>query len=211
MDARSEDTALFYRLIHRQRGDPKSSMCELAVNDEKHCGTASIREGWTEHFHNLAIPAVDSRYDEKYYNCVTEDIDVIHDICEHEADPLQPTDEEEVTSSIKQLNTGKAPDIYGVTAEHILYAGNTIVYMLVDVMNAIFNLGQVPDILKHGTITPIFKKKGSKNEAKNYRGITVLPVIAKLLELLLRSRMRAVLDPQQNPMQQGFTQRSSPL
>ena len=116
-----------------------------------------------------------------------------------------------MTSSIKQLNTGKAPAIYGVTTEHILYAGNTIVYMLVDVMNAIFNLGQVPDILKHGTITPVFKKKGSKNEAKIYRGITVLPVIAKLLELLLRSRMRAVLDPQQNPMQRGFTQRSSPL
>ena len=43
MDARSEDTALFYRLIQRQRGDPKSSICELTVNDEKHCGTESIR------------------------------------------------------------------------------------------------------------------------------------------------------------------------
>jgi hypothetical protein len=42
-----------------------------------------------------------------------------------------------------------------------------------------------PDLIKLGILSPVFKRKGSKNEAKNYRGITVLPVIGKCLEFLL--------------------------
>ena len=62
-----------------------------------------------------------------------------------------------------------------------------------------------------GTLTPVFKKKGQKCESRNYRGITVLPVLGKLLELIIRNRLRSILDPQQNIMQRGFTSLSSPL
>ena len=113
--------------------------------------------------------------------------------------------------AVKRLNTGKAPDAYGVTTENIIYACDTIYSLLSSVYNAIFRLHSVPDILKLGTVSPVFKKKGSKLEAKNSKGITVLPVLAKLLEILLRSRIRRVLDPQQNPLQRGFTAGSSPL
>ena len=69
----------------------------------------------------------------------------------------------------------------------------------------------VPDILKSGIITPVYKNKGSKMDAKNYRGITVLPVIAKILELILRDRLQDAIRQQQNPLQRGFTSKSSPL
>ena len=46
-------------------------------------------------------------------------------------------------------------------------------------------LGKVPDCLKTRLISPVFKNKGSNKESKNYRGITVTPVLSKILELLL--------------------------
>ena len=39
----------------------------------------------------------------------------------------------------------------------------------------------------------------------------MLPVLGKLLELIIRNRLRSILDPQQNIMQRGFTSLSSPL
>jgi hypothetical protein len=42
---------------------------------------------------------------------------------------------------------------------------------------AITREGHIPDLLKTGLLTPIFKNKGSKLHVTNYRGITVTPVV----------------------------------
>jgi hypothetical protein len=44
-------------------------------------------------------------------------------------------------------------------------------------MGEIFERGGIPESLKMGLLTPIFKNKGTKQQAVNYRGITVLPVM----------------------------------
>ena len=71
--------------------------------------------------------------------------------------------------------------------------------------------GEIPDFLKTGLVSPIFKKKGDKHEVKNYRGITVLPVLLKILEYVVREKMRPVIDPQQSVLQRGFTKNTSPM
>ena len=183
---------------------------ELDVNGATFKGKEVIA-GWKTHFQNLATPTDNINYDIHYMGHVQQDVDVIKDICDSSTETLQAATSEELEKAIRSLNTGKSPDIYGVTAEHIIHAGPAIIEVLLLIYNAIFQLQTVPDILKIGTLTPVFKRKGSKLEAKNYRGITVLPVIAKLLELLLRSRLRDIIDRRQNPMQRGFTSHSSPL
>jgi hypothetical protein len=76
-------------------------------------------------------------------------------------------------------------------------------------------LGYIHIRLRHSTVlgilSPVFKRKGSKNEAKYYRGITVLPVIGKCLEFLLRNRIREIVDELQNRLQRGFTPKVAPL
>ena len=43
--------------------------------------------------------------------------------------------------------------------------------------------GFVPDDLGRGTVIPLLKDKlGNANDVNNYRGITLIPVISKLLE-----------------------------
>ena len=111
-----------------------------------------------------------------------------------------------VIDAFNRQNTGKIPDAYGVTTENVIYACDVIYDLLSSVYNAIFRLQSVQDILKLGTVIPVFKKKWSKLEAKNKRCITVLQVLAKkLFEILLRSRIRRVLDPKQTLLQRGFT------
>jgi hypothetical protein len=61
----------------------------------------------------------------------------------------------------------------------------------------IFERGGIPEPLKIGLLTPIFKNKGTKQQAVNYRGITVLPVIGKIIETIIKNRtQRYVLETQ---------------
>jgi hypothetical protein len=62
---------------------------------------------------------------------------------------------------------------------------------------AIFESGIVPDMIKEGLLSPVFKNKGSILDIKNYRGITVLPVFEKIVESILKNRVRQKYDKQQ--------------
>ena len=68
----------------------------------------------------------------------------------------------------------------------------------------------VPEELLTGILTPIPKKKKDKCIADNYRGITVTPILCKLLEKAWLMRANPILSASQNKMQKGFTNGSSP-
>ena len=86
-----------------------------------------------------------------------------------------------------------------------------MIIILLQIINTIFNHGSVPDILKVGLLTPVFKNKGNKTEVINYRGITVLPVINKIIETIIKNWTSHKILAIQNPIQRGFTEGSSPL
>ena len=111
---------------------------------------------------------------------------------------------------MNSLNKGKSPDIYGLTIENII-GGMKLQSVLLEVLSGIFSNGTVPDSLKCGLLSPVFKKKSPKTDSKNYRGITVLPILGKLNESILCTRMRIKTEPTHCPLQRGFTAKSSPL
>ena len=165
--------------------------------------------GWRDHFETLATPNTDCDYDRKYSKMVSEELPIIQDICKDS--PATIVSEEQVRNAIKSLNTGKAPDVYGVTAEHLLNGGEAAVKATTNLVNSIFQLGKLTEAMRVGALTPVFKKKGSCTEAKNYRGITVLHVITKVLETVLRDQIQPYVEQQQNSLQRGFTKHSSPM
>ena len=65
--------------------------------------------------------------------------------------------------------------------------------------------------IKLGVLTPVFKRKGSNLDAKNYHGITVTPILSKVLESVLRERIKPIIAKNQNNLQRGFTEGSSPM
>lgn len=83
----------------------------------------------------------------------------------------------------------KASEPDGLCAEHLKFGGQTSLTWLLKILNSIIKLEVIPDTLKHGSITPVYKG-GGKN---NYKGITVASVLANVLELLILKRHNTVL------------------
>ena len=81
--------------------------------------------------------------------------------------------------------------------------------VLSTLLNPMMEMGRVPDCMKLGVLTLVFKRKGSNLDVKNYRGITITPTIAKILESVLRERIKPVIVENQNRLQRGFTEGSS--
>jgi hypothetical protein len=86
------------------------------------------------------------------------------------------------------MKKGKAADVFELTVENILYGGDELLYIIHKIIVAITREGHIPDLLKTGLLTPIFKNKGSKLHVANYRGITVTPVVCKIIESIMKNR-----------------------
>ena len=118
---------------------------------------------------------------------------------------------QEVKEAIQTLNKGKAPDYRGVQPEHILFGGEELLQYVTLLVSCIFDQGKITDGLIIGVLTPAFKNKGSNKDAKNYRGITILPIITKIVETLLRNYIQPLIEDVQSNLQRGFTKHSSPM
>ena len=100
---------------------------------------------------------------------------------------------------------------YGTIAEHFAHAEDAILDTLCLLTNELFQSREVTESMKTGLVTPVFKKKGSNTDSKNYRGITVIPIITKILELIIRARIKSLILEKQNTLQRGFTENSPPM
>ncbi|VDI14872.1 Hypothetical predicted protein [Mytilus galloprovincialis] len=54
-------------------------------------------------------------------------------------------------------------------------------------------------------------KMGDIKNAKNYRGITITPTYSKIIEIIIKGRENNKILEHQNPLQKGFTAKSTPL
>ena len=65
--------------------------------------------------------------------------------------------------------------------------------MLTDIFNSTLESGQVPEDWRVANVTPLFKK-GSREELGNYRPVSLISVVGKVLEILTRDQMRNHLN-----------------
>ena len=54
--------------------------------------------------------------------------------------------------------------------------------------------------MKLGVLNPIFKNKGNSKDSQNHRGITITPVLTKILETILKARIQLIFMERQNPL-----------
>ncbi len=120
-------------------------------------------------------------------------------------DPVLPTSVDEMKMIVSSLNRKKAPDKYGLTAEHLQYAGGLLLIILTYVVNEILKLRVIPDLLKDGVLTPVLKKDRDPKQPSNYRGITVTPILGKVIEKLIQLRIEPIVSSTQSRLQKGFT------
>ena len=77
-------------------------------------------------------------------------------------------------------------------------------------LNCLIRARVVTAVLKEGILTPIYKKGDPTNQG-NYRGITVTPVLLKVLDHVLNRRHSKILEETLSILQKGFTEGCSSL
>ena len=145
--------------------------------------------------------------DSEYKSLVELEFSEIVDICQSYVRHIPPPTGGEVLKAlpIKSLTTGKSRDIL-TYRQNILH----FVLNLCTCVDKIF-LTKCSRWAVLGILTPVFKRKCSNWDAKNYHGRTFTPTIYKILESIIRERIKHFVTENQNPLQRGFKKGSSPM
>ena len=104
---------------------------------------------------------------------------------------LQPTDKEEIANIISSLNSNKTSGQNNTPYKILFLLKNEFSKQLVDLFNLPFMTGVFPSVLKTGV--PVFKKD-SKLDYSDYRPISVLSNIEKILEKHMYKRLYTFLN-----------------
>ena len=82
---------------------------------------------------------------------------------------------------LSELDTSKASGPDKIPARLLKKCSEQIAPSLCSLFNHSLNIGQIPRDWKSTDVTPTHKKD-SKEDAKNYRPISLLPIVSKVLE-----------------------------
>jgi len=104
------------------------------------------------------------------------------------AKPLVPEPSAfEVELAIEKLKCHKSPGIDQIPVEWIKAGGRSF-HCEIHKLISIWDKEELPEEWKESIIVPTYKK-GNKTECSNYRGISLLPTMYKILSNILLSRL----------------------
>ena len=111
----------------------------------------------------------------------------------HKSFFISPTDSIEICEIISNLSIDKSQGPNGIPTKVLHLLKNDISNILADLFNKSFTTGIFPSALKTAKIIPIHKK-GNKLECGNYRPISILSNLDKILEKLMYNRIYSFLE-----------------
>ena len=98
-----------------------------------------------------------------------------------------------IEKELKRLKRNKATGTDDLPANLLKYSAFEISSPLCFVINLSLKTAKVPTEFKHALITPIHKS-GSVTDMNNYRPISILPIISKLLEKSIHKQLMYHLE-----------------
>ena len=123
---------------------------------------------------------------------------------------LQPTNHEAILKLIEGINPAKSAGIDKIGGRFLKDGAQVFAKPITELCNLSIRLSKFPDKCKIALLKPLFKK-GSKLEAKNYRPISLLPLVSKIFEKVIHSQTQTYLDKNDilYKFQSGFRQNHS--
>ena len=98
--------------------------------------------------------------------------------------------ESEVEHFLSQSTSSCSPGYNGIHPKFLKLAPSKLVPIITDLFNSCIDNCTVPKDWKFAIVTPLFKK-GDESDINNYRGISVLPFLAKLFEKIIAQQITA--------------------
>ena len=111
----------------------------------------------------------------------------------------------EITKAIEHLRSGKAARVYGIPKELWKDGGTALHCKQHKLLVCCWEQGKLPSDLHNAVIIAGYKNKGEKSDCSNYRGITLLSIIVKMLARVLLNRLVPTITEDHLPETQcGF-------
>ena len=117
--------------------------------------------------------------------------------------PSGPITKAEIRSAIISMSAGKAPGVDGITTELLKADMTSTVNVLHDLFRTIWYSETVPADWSKNLIVRL-AKKGDLTKCGNWKGITLMPVVAKVMGKVLIRRIADGVDEKLRKEQAGF-------
>ena len=202
------DDKNFHKLINMQRKAASINIATLRDEEMKETSDVSRQmDILTQHYRSLATPTEKPHYDAEYQNrCRCNNIITAMDA----KSSAQLSSIADTAKAIKKLKKGKAADPDGITAEHIVSAGNLVAEDIAVLNNVCISTEFVPAKQVIGKIISIPKKGKDPTVVDNHRGIQITSILGKVTEHISMQVNAEVIKDKQSHMQFGFTEGLSP-
>ena len=117
---------------------------------------------------------------------------------------------EEIESYLKALDATKSPGLDGISPKLLKISASVIAKPIAHIFNLSLKTGSIPKSLKAARITPLFKT-GDPKTISNYRPISILPVLGKILEKIVNKQLLNYCESNAiiNNFQYGFRKHKS--
>lgn len=189
---RTDETRKFFREVNAEKNgyQPRLGFCrsgegELLTNKE------AIIDRWAEYFEELLN--VSSQANDNEPNPLIQVGNV----------SVKPLTFEETEKAIRALKLNKAPGEDGICAEMLKNGGEELHRHIHRLVVLIWEREEIPEDWKVGIICPLHKK-GDRTNCTNYRGITLLSAVYKVLSTVLQNRLTKVTEHILGEYQCGF-------
>lgn len=116
---------------------------------------------------------------------------------------IRPPSRREIVNAIKRLKNNKAPGADNISPEMLKVDLDSISSQLESIIREVWENESVPTHWKDGRIIKL-PKKGNLTLCTNWRGITLLNTVNKVMSIILHDRLSSVLEPTLRREQAGF-------
>lgn len=191
-----KDAKAFYSYVHEVFGPSQNNFAPIRTKDGKVLlkDVKSIQDRWVEHYSELLNrPSTVDRN-------IIDQVEQLPNIEEMDCDPTR----NEVADAVKKLNSGKSPGLDGLTSEILKSGGEKMTDLLHEIILHYWISEETPQDWIDATLISLYKS-GPRDQCGNFRGISLLSVVGKVLARILLDRLVKYVAPLSLPESQcGF-------
>ncbi len=184
----------------------------IEIDGTPHTDVNSIVEGLNSHFSSIGsklAALIKSRFG---IICLDSTLSSVNDTPNllSSGFTFENINEQFICRNLRALKTNKAIGLDRVSARLLKDSANVLAPVLTNIFNRSLASSTYPDIWKCGKVTALFKT-GDRTDPNNYRPITVLPIVSKILEKAAHSQIYNYLQENKllSSSQFGFRPKSS--
>ena len=151
--------------------------------------TANI---FKDYFSNLAkklvaiLPKPPKKFGERYISSFYEKLNI------NSIFSFKAVDEETIVNILQNMKESKAPGIDNINGRFLKDGAKIIAKPIAQLCNLSLSSSSFPSCCKTAKLKPLFKK-GSKTDPQNYRPISLLPIISKVIERVVHNQTNSFL------------------